>query len=81
LRDTKSAFPQQSPQPPRGASKSSGPTPANPKKIDLAVALLRSEHAAGERAAAEVEAKALCAAQALLAAGSTIDRLVQVRVW
>jgi hypothetical protein len=33
----------------------------NPKKIDLAVALLRSELATGERPAAEVEAKALCA--------------------
>src|SRR5258707_410545 len=60
-RDNRSAFPQQTRHRPRGAPKSSGPTPANPKKIDLAVALLRSELASGERPAAEVEANALCA--------------------
>jgi hypothetical protein len=60
-RDTRSAFPQQGFQPPRSAPKSSGPMPApGPKKIDLAVALLRTELASGERPAAEVEAKALC---------------------
>ncbi len=57
---TKSASSQQIHQ--RSASKSSGQMPApSPTKIDLAVALLRSELAAGERAAVEVEAKALCA--------------------
>ncbi len=61
-RDTRSAFPQQGPQPPRSAPKSFGQELApSPKKIDVAVALLHSELAAGERAAAEVEAKALCA--------------------
>jgi hypothetical protein len=59
-RDNRSAFPQQTRHRPRGAPKSSGPTPANPKKIDLAVALLRSELVSGERPAAEVEANALC---------------------
>ncbi len=50
------------PQPPRGAPKSSGQELApSPKKIDLAVALLRTLLASGERPAAEVEAKALCA--------------------
>jgi hypothetical protein len=56
---TRSVSPQKV-HPKRSASKSSGPTPANPKKIDLAVAWLRTVLAAGERAAAEVEAKALC---------------------
>jgi hypothetical protein len=60
-RDTRSVFPQQGPQPPRNAPKSSGRTLApSPKKIDTAVALLRAELASGERPAAEVEAKALC---------------------
>jgi hypothetical protein len=60
-RDTKSASPQRIHQPPRSASKSSGQGLApSPKKIDLAVALLRAELASGERPAAEVEAKALC---------------------
>ena len=60
-RDTRSASPQQGPQPPRSAPKSFGQElAASPKKIDLAVALLRSELASGERPAAEVEAKALC---------------------
>jgi hypothetical protein len=60
-RDTRSAFPQQGPQPPRSAPKSFGQElAASPKKIDLAVALLRTELASGERPAAEVEAKALC---------------------
>jgi len=58
-RDTRSAFPQQGPQPPRSAPKSSGRTLApSPKKIDTAAALLRAELASGERPAAEVEAKA-----------------------
>jgi hypothetical protein len=56
--------------PKRSAPKSSGPTPANPKKIDLAVALLRTELAAGERPAVEVEANALCAG----IAPRTLDR-------
>ena len=61
-RDTRSAFPQQGPQPLRTAPKSSGQGLApSPKKIDIAAALLRTELAAGEQAAAEVEAKALCA--------------------
>jgi hypothetical protein len=61
-RDTSSAFPQQGPQPPRSAPKSSGQELApRPKKIDLAVAWLRTKLASGERPAAEVEAKALCA--------------------
>ncbi len=60
-RDTRSAFPQQGPQPPRSAPKSSGRTLApSPKKIDTAVAWLRAELTSGERPAAEVEAKALC---------------------
>jgi hypothetical protein len=46
----------------RSASKSSGPTPApGPKKIEMAVAWLRTVLTAGERPAAEVEAEALCA--------------------
>jgi hypothetical protein len=58
---TRSVSPQKI-HPKRSASKSSGPMPApGPKKIDLAVALLRTELASGERAAAEVEANALCA--------------------
>ncbi len=61
-RDTRSAFPQQGPQPPRSASKSSSQGLAlNPQKIDVAVAWLRTVLTAGERAAAEVEAEALCA--------------------
>jgi hypothetical protein len=58
---TRSVFPQKI-HPKRCASKSSGPMPApSPKKIDIAVASLRAELASGERAAAEVEATALCA--------------------
>jgi hypothetical protein len=61
-RDAKSASPQRIHQPPRSAPKSFGQElAASPKKIDLAVALLRTELASGERPAAEVEAKALCA--------------------
>jgi hypothetical protein len=61
VRDTRSAFPQQGPQPLRSAPESSGRTlQSTPKKIDTAVALLRAELASGERPAAEVEAKALC---------------------
>jgi hypothetical protein len=60
--DTRSAFPQQGPRPPRSAPKSSGQEPApSPKKIDVAVAWLRAELASGERPAARVEANALCA--------------------
>jgi hypothetical protein len=59
-RDTRTAFPQQGLQPPRGAPKSSGLAPS-PKKIDIAVVWLRTLLASGERPAAEVEAKALCA--------------------
>jgi len=60
-RDARSAFPQQGPQPPRSAPKSSGQKLApSPKKIDTAVAWLRTVLTAGERAAAEVEAEALC---------------------
>jgi hypothetical protein len=48
--------------PKRSASKSSGPTPApGANKIEIAVAWLRAVLTAGERAAAEVEAEALCA--------------------
>jgi len=61
-RDAKSASPQGIHQPPRSAPKSFGQElAASPKKIDTAVALLRAELASGERPAAEVEAKALCA--------------------
>jgi hypothetical protein len=61
-RDTRSAFLKQGPQPPRSAAKSSSQGLAlNPKKIDVAVAWLRTVLTAGERAAAEVEAEALCA--------------------
>jgi hypothetical protein len=61
-RDTRSAFPQQGPQPPRTAPKSSSQELApSPKKIDVAVAWLRAELASGERPAAGVEANALCA--------------------
>jgi hypothetical protein len=61
-RDTKSASPQRIPQRQRSASRLSRLTPASgPKKIDIAVAWLRAELASGERAAAEVEANALCA--------------------
>jgi hypothetical protein len=61
-RATRSAFPQQGPQPPCSAPKLSGQELApSPKKIDTAVALLRAELASGERPAAEVEAEALCA--------------------
>jgi hypothetical protein len=61
-RDTRTAFPQQGPQPPRSAPKSSGQGLApSPKKIDIAVVWLRTLLASGERPAAEVEAKALCA--------------------
>jgi hypothetical protein len=60
-RDTRSAFPQQIPPQQRSASRLSGRTLApSPKKIDIAAAWLRTELAAGEQAAAEVEAKALC---------------------
>jgi hypothetical protein len=57
---TRSVSPQKV-HPKRSASKSSGPTPANPKKIDLAVAWLRAELASGERSAVEVESNAVCA--------------------
>jgi hypothetical protein len=58
---TRSVLPQKI-HPKRSASKSSDPMPAQgPKKIEIAVALLRSELASGERPAAEVEANALCA--------------------
>jgi hypothetical protein len=57
-RDARSASPQPIPQPQRSAPKSLAPPP---KKIDVAVAWLRAELASGERAAAEVEANALCA--------------------
>jgi hypothetical protein len=61
-RDTRSASPQQIPQPQRSGSRLSRQTPASsPKKIDVAVAWLRAELASGERPAAEVEASALCA--------------------
>ena len=61
-RNTKSASSQQTHRPQRSASKPSSQTLApSPKKIDTAVALLRAELASGERPAAEVEAKALCA--------------------
>jgi hypothetical protein len=61
-RDTRSAFPQQGPQPPRSAPKSPGQELApSPKKIDVAVAWLRAELASGEQPAARVEANALCA--------------------
>ena len=61
-RDTKSASPQQTHRPQRSVSRSSGQTLApSPKKIDIAAAWLRAELASGERAAAEVEANALCA--------------------
>ena len=60
-RDTRTAFPQQGPQPPRSAPKSSSQGLApSPKKIDIAVVWLRTLLASGERPAAEVEAKALC---------------------
>ena len=58
--DTRSVSPQQI-HPKRGVSKSSGPTSASPKKIDIAVAWLLTELATSERPAAEVEARALCA--------------------
>jgi hypothetical protein len=61
VRDTRSAFTQQGPQPPRSAPKFSQELAPNPKKIDLAVVWLSTELASGERPAAEVEAKALCA--------------------
>jgi hypothetical protein len=52
---------QQIHQPQRSASRLAGQTlPPAPKKIDAAVAWLRTELAAGERAAAEVEANARC---------------------
>jgi hypothetical protein len=58
---TRSVSPQKI-HPKRSASKSSGPMPApGRKKIDIAAAWLRTELAAGEQAAAVVEAKALCA--------------------
>jgi hypothetical protein len=58
---SKSACPRQIRQARSTASKSSGRTLARtPKKIDVAVTWLRAELANGERAAAEVEAKALC---------------------
>jgi hypothetical protein len=52
------ASPQEIHRPKRGAPKSSNPQPS-PKKVDTAVAWLRTELAAGERKAAEVEANAL----------------------
>jgi hypothetical protein len=59
---TTSSSPQQNPRPQRSASKlSRHAPPPSQKKIDIAVAWLRTELAAGERAAAEVEASALCA--------------------
>jgi hypothetical protein len=58
---TRSAFPQQGPQPLRSALKSGQAPPPTPKKINVAVSWLRAELANGERAAAEVEANALCA--------------------
>jgi hypothetical protein len=59
---TTSSSPQQNPLPQRSASKlSRHAPPPSPKKIDIAVAWLRAELASGERAAAEVEANALCA--------------------
>ena len=61
-RDTRSASSQQTHRPQRSASKPSRQTLApSPKKIEVAVAWLRVELAGGERPAAEVEAKALCA--------------------
>jgi hypothetical protein len=61
-KNTKSASPQQTQRPQRSASGSFGRTLApSPKKIDIAAAWLRAELASGERAAAEVEANALCA--------------------
>ena len=59
VKDTKSASPLQIRRPKhRGSSLAPGPSP---KKIDTAVAWLRIELAAGERAAAVVDAKALSA--------------------
>jgi hypothetical protein len=61
-KNAKSASPQQTQRPQRSTSGSSGRTLASsPKKIDIAAAWLRTELAAGEQAAAVVEAKALCA--------------------
>jgi len=61
-KNTKSASPQQTQRPQRSASGSFGRTLApSPKKIDIAAAWLRTLLASGERPAAEVEAKALCA--------------------
>jgi hypothetical protein len=60
-RDAKPTSPQHVHQPHGSASKPSGQMPGpSPKKIDVAVAWLRAELASGERAAAEVEANALC---------------------
>lgn len=57
---TRSVSPQKI-HPKRSASKSSGPMAApDPKKIDIAVAWLRTVLTTGERAAAEVEAEARC---------------------
>jgi len=57
---TRSVSPQKIP-PKRSASQSSGPMPApGPKKVDIAVAWLRTVLTAGERPAAEVEAEARC---------------------
>jgi hypothetical protein len=58
-RPTKSASREQIPQPQRSASRLSRQTLApSPKKIDIAVAWLRTELAAGEQVAAKIEAKA-----------------------
>ncbi len=58
-RDTKSASPQQIPQPQPSASRLSRQMQApSPKKVDTAIAWLCAELATGERVAAEVEAKA-----------------------
>jgi hypothetical protein len=57
-RGTKSVRPQRR----RNASRPSSQTQApRPKKLEIAVAWLRTELASGERPAAEVEARALCA--------------------
>jgi hypothetical protein len=61
-KNSKSACPRQIRHPQSSGSKRSGQTIApSPKKIDVAATWLRSELANGERAAAEIEAKALCA--------------------
>jgi hypothetical protein len=70
---TRSVSPQKV-RPKRSASKSSGPTPApGPKKTEIAVAWLHTVLTAGERAAVEVEAEALCAG----IAPRTLDRARQ----